>query len=1017
MMINGQHWRAFGSLFFLLHQDKLLWLLNASVIGRLFRRILRISGDSSSVGGRRIFRILPNAIFWWDGHRQKAEFRTHAKFSKRIYHTFAPLWWTMHGWDWAFADRWVPELSFGFSTLTAYPNADADDPKTTVDGITKHRLTSGSGVDWSVLVAAAGTAGESNWSTDHVFYSQSDSVSGKWKSLDRTMYLFDTSAISADDLLFGATLSLYGYSKADTGSYTPDVNIYSSEPASNTAIAAGDFDSYGSTPFSSAITYASWSTSAYNDFSLNADGIANITKGGVSKFGARNANRDVANSAPTWGNTLSAYVDGYFSDNTGTANDPKLVVIYGAPPYANSTYVTDITFNEGTDGSSGAPGSDNWPVCEADDGHQYAIWGDGSGFAPTENSNYVSFGVARIEGSRASFTGYNRLNGYLPEYTQAIDGKSYGIICIGGALYAWWGPGNGVTSYTETKMIKSTNYGQSWTTSTWDLVTDSATCIMPTFCTFGANYAGNIDGYVYMYFIRKQGTPTGLGVMIPGYIDLARVPVADIFDKTQFEWFTGMSGDTPTWSSTIGNRTAVFSDASNGVGWNCSVSYNPGIGRYILMTEHAVTMQGNLGIFEAPNPWGPWKTVKYYSGWRSTASMFWNISNKWSSGNGFTLFYTGNGTYDDLWMIDGSFVTSGGLDAILKKVFTKTPSLDGVLSKADLSRTLDADGLLQKLGLTKAASLDAILYAAVTYYLTTQLDSNLNATGQTKALNADGVLSKADQTKAASADGTLQKEQAKTAQTDAYLVKEAAVTASLDAALNRVGITRTASLDALLNKIANAETASLDADLLKLAVTRTLGLDAILFSPGGDTRALNLDAALNKAGLTRLSSIDSFLQAAAMTATVQLDAYLKASLANTAVLDSYLSRGTTGQAALDAYLKKTIAAAVGLDALLSGSDFMRSVSMDAIMFSETGSFVGMVIDALLSATGATRTAMIDALLSGGFSETAGFDACLERIGGATGQRQSVNLGRGDAQNVILSHTKPSINLRNTRRVQ
>jgi hypothetical protein len=114
----NNHWTAFGSLFFLLHQDRLLWLLNAPIIGRWFRWVLRISGESSSVGSLKIDRILPNAIFWWHGDKQVAEFRTHAKFSKRLYYAFRPLWWTLHAWDWAVGDRELfPELNAAIRNL------------------------------------------------------------------------------------------------------------------------------------------------------------------------------------------------------------------------------------------------------------------------------------------------------------------------------------------------------------------------------------------------------------------------------------------------------------------------------------------------------------------------------------------------------------------------------------------------------------------------------------------------------------------------------------------------------------------------------------------------------------------------------------------------------------------------------------------------------------------------------------------------------------------------------------
>ena len=44
-----------------------------------------------------------------------------------------------------------------------------------------------------------------------------------------------------------------------------------------------------------------------------------------------------------------------------------------------------------------------------------------------------------------------------------------------------------------------------------------------------------------------------------------------------------------------------------------SVSYNPGLKRYLLCTEHDAGFHGNLGILDAPEPWGPWTSVWYGS--------------------------------------------------------------------------------------------------------------------------------------------------------------------------------------------------------------------------------------------------------------------------------------------------------------------------------------------------------------------------------------------------------------------
>jgi len=333
----NNHWTAFGSLFFLLHQDRLFWLLNAPVIGRWFRYVLRISGDSSSVGSLKIDRILPNAIFWWQGDKQVAEFRTHAKFSKRLYYAFAPLWWTLHAWDWCVADRWVPELSFGFATLTSYP--DADPETNTVDGSVG--FYSAAENSWATVRDNAGSGFDDTALSDVAAYIRAYSTTDTWAGMYRGIFLFNTSALTGSAVISAATKSLYGVSKRDDVAWNAALNIYTSAPASNTALEAGDFDSLGTVAQSdTSITHDSWSITGYNDFALNSTGIGNISKTGITKFGSRFATYDVANSAPTWSSLAINRVNCYYADQTGTTNDPKLVVTYTRP----ESYIT-ITKN------------------------------------------------------------------------------------------------------------------------------------------------------------------------------------------------------------------------------------------------------------------------------------------------------------------------------------------------------------------------------------------------------------------------------------------------------------------------------------------------------------------------------------------------------------------------------------------------------------------------------------------------------------------------------------------------
>ena len=79
----------------------------------------------------------------------------------------------------------------------------------------------------------------------------------------------------------------------------------------------------------------------------------------------------------------------------------------------------------------------------------------------------------------------------------------------------------------------------------------------------------------------------------------------------------------------------------------------PTRGRYLLFTNHTEFAGGNLGVFDAPEPWGPWTTVEYSRAWPAggevaPSAFYWNISPKWldEQDESFVLVFTGIGEND-----------------------------------------------------------------------------------------------------------------------------------------------------------------------------------------------------------------------------------------------------------------------------------------------------------------------------------------------------------------------------------
>lgn len=208
-------------------------------------------------------------------------------------------------------------------SMTFYPNPDPE--STSVDGII-YQDTYPSGVpSWSTVrdytngigVDSSGTGNQTGlyWASNR-------------KAIMRSIFLFDTSALPNDANISSATLSLYGTSK-DNDQVDPTICIYESNPATNTILVLADYSKVLTTALSPVITHAAWDTAGFNDFVLNPLGIANISKTGVSKFGAREAAHDVADS---WGGINVAVLGEarfrFYTSEQGVGFKPTLIVYY-----------------------------------------------------------------------------------------------------------------------------------------------------------------------------------------------------------------------------------------------------------------------------------------------------------------------------------------------------------------------------------------------------------------------------------------------------------------------------------------------------------------------------------------------------------------------------------------------------------------------------------------------------------------------------------------------------------------
>lgn len=301
---------------------------------------------------------------------------------------------------------------------TFYPDAHAE--STSVDGYVYQSSTN---VDWSALIADVGSAFNDSATTTYMG-EVAGTTTDKWNILYRAIYLFDTSGLDDSAIISAATLSLRGQGKFSGNAVAyPNMNIYSSNPASNTELAAGDYDSLGSTAFSTAITYANWlTTTTFNDFALNASGLAAITVSGVSKFGTRSPNYDVAASAPTWVSSDSSNLRAWSSEK-GAGYKPKLVVTYTVPSaptitISAATLITGITAR--LNGNITDTGGENPTVT--------MYWGDNDGgqVAGDWDNNSAPTSPGQPQGVAAFYLDISSLTSSKTYYFNAKGTNSYG---------------------------------------------------------------------------------------------------------------------------------------------------------------------------------------------------------------------------------------------------------------------------------------------------------------------------------------------------------------------------------------------------------------------------------------------------------------------------------------------------------------------------------------------------------------------------------------------------------------
>jgi hypothetical protein len=322
-----------------------------------------------------------------------------------------------------------------------------------------------------------------------------------------------------------------------------------------------------------------------------------------------------------------------------------------AAPYPPSRVISTITWAPVSTIVRQAPGGDNWPLTWADDDALYTAYGDGRGFQPFVPKK-LSLGFARVTGGPADFAGVNLRaeGGEFPGDGQA-GRKASGLLMVDGVLYLL------ARNLGNAQLAWSRDHGATWVWADWKF-TSSFGC--PTFLNFGRNYAGARDEFVYVYSPDSDSAYAPADRMV-----LARVHRERLTQRAAYAFFAGLDpAGHPRWAADIDRRAAVFAHPGNC--YRGGITYHAGLRRYLWcqVLPHSrhpqgPRFQGGFGIYDAPEPWGPWTTVFFTADWDVGPGESSSLPTKWMSADNRTVQLVFSG--DDAFSVrEGTLVLSTG---------------------------------------------------------------------------------------------------------------------------------------------------------------------------------------------------------------------------------------------------------------------------------------------------------------------------------------------------------------------
>ena len=273
-----------------------------------------------------------------------------------------------------------------------------------------------------------------------------------------------------------------------------------------------------------------------------------------------------------------------------------------------------------------ARGSDTWPLTWADDDALYTAYGDGRGFEPFIPEK-LSLGFARVVGTPDDFTGINIRSATGEQKGDGARGKkASGMLMVGGVLYLW------VRNAGNSQLAWSSDHATDLDVVRLAVRDELRLPDLPELRQGLRRSQGRLRLRLLAGWrqrlparrphgpgaeCRRSGSPTGRP--------------------------TSSSGAWEETGCRSGRRTSPHAGRSFSHPGGCyrsSISYDAGLKRYLwcqTLPGGDARFRGGFGIYDAPEPWGPWTTAYFTENWDVGPGETSSLPTKWMSADGRTV--------------------------------------------------------------------------------------------------------------------------------------------------------------------------------------------------------------------------------------------------------------------------------------------------------------------------------------------------------------------------------------------